>query len=435
MRTIKFIIILLFSVVITNNVEAQILKKLKKAAQRGVEQGVINTVERKLNKKSEEKTEEALDAVLEGRKKEGTPDSNFPNEDFTGSEDMEQPSILLEDGANEVAFTRGSKILYSDDFAPDAIGDFPAKWNTSQGGEVTKLNGFSEKWLKIPAGSTVSLEMTKPLPANFTIEYDLIMPANLNYRLAGFAIGTKPDKIDYSFAGSNSYGFLMYSQNDRNYDSWNFGTRKDGRNAWLKTEYEVPLNQKIHVAIEVNNHERIRSYINGVKMSDAPRDFKPDFAQAIYFHATTHGAKETKSSYFYVSNVVIAESGIDARSNVMKELLENGTFTTNDIHFASGSDKIEPNSENILNEIGEVMKSVSGTIFVIIGHTDSDGEEVDNQKLSDKRALAVKKFLVDNFGIESNTLLTSGKGETEPVADNSTSEGKAQNRRVEFRKM
>ena len=108
MRTIKFIIIILFSVVLTNNVEAQILKKLKKAAQRGVEQGVLNTVERKLNKKSEEKTEEALDAVLEGKKKEGTPDGNFPNEDFTGSEDMEQPSILLEDGANEVAFTRGS---------------------------------------------------------------------------------------------------------------------------------------------------------------------------------------------------------------------------------------------------------------------------------------------------------------------------------------
>lgn len=435
MRTINIIIILLFSVVLTNNAEAQILKKLKEAAQRGVEQGVVNTVERKLNKKSEEKTEEALDAVLEGKKKEGTPDSNFSNEDFTGSEDMQQPSILLEDGANEVEFTRGSIILYSDDFAPDAIGDFPAKWNTSQGGEVTKLNGFSEKWLKIPAGSTVSLEMTKPLPANFTIEYDLIMPANLNYRLAGFAIGTKPDKIDYSFAGSNSYGFLMYSQNDRNYDSWNFGTRKDGRSAWLKTEYQVPLNQKIHVAIEVNNHERIRSYINGVKMSDAPRDFKPDFAQAIYFHAATHGAKETKSSYFYVSNIVIAESGIDARSNVMKELLENGTFTTNDIHFASGSDKIEPNSANVLNEIGEAMKSASGTIFVIIGHTDSDGEEADNQILSDKRALAVKKYLVDNFGIESNTLLTSGKGETEPVADNSTTEGKAQNRRVEFRKL
>jgi outer membrane protein OmpA-like peptidoglycan-associated protein len=49
--------------------------------------------------------------------------------------------------------------------------------------------------------------------------------------------------------------------------------------------------------------------------------------------------------------------------------------------------------------------------------------------------LAVKKYLVDNFGIESNTLLTSGKGETEPVADNSTTEGKAQNRRVEFRKL
>lgn len=435
MKTIKFLLLIALSVGISTSAEAQILKKLKEAAQRGVEQGVLNTVERKLNKKSEEKTEEALDAVLEGKKKTEPSYGDLPEDENYGLESADPTPDLFEGSDSEVGFKRGVTILYSDDFSKDATGDFPAKWNTSNGGEVIILNGFDEKWLKIPAGSTVNLEMTKPLPPNFTIEYDLIMPGNLKYRLAGFAMGVKPRSIDYTFAGTDSYGFLMYSQNDRNYDSWNFGIRKADRAAWLKKEYEVPLNQKIHIAIEVNNHERVRSYINGIKMSDAPRDFKPEFAQAVYFHATTHGGKETKSAYFYVSNIVIAETGTDARSQVMKDLIEKGSFTTNEILFASGSDKIESSSAQILNQIGEAMKSAPDTQFLIIGHTDGDGNESANQKLSQERANSVKNYLTQNFGIDTNKLMCVGKGESQPVADNTTTHGKAQNRRVEFKKL
>lgn len=69
--------------------------------------------------------------------------------------------------------------------------------------------------------------------------------------------------------------------------------------------------------------------------------------------------------------------------------------------------------------------------FCIEGHTDSDGADDGNQTLSEKRAEAVRKELI-KLGIDSNRLTSKGWGETKPVADNNTAEGKAQNRRVEF---
>ena len=68
----------------------------------------------------------------------------------------------------------------------------------------------------------------------------------------------------------------------------------------------------------------------------------------------------------------------------------------------------------------------------IVGHTDSDGSEENNMKLSKNRAEAVKNALVSVYGIDSGRLTSEGRGESEPVGDNNTPDGKAQNRRVEF---
>lgn len=170
-------------------------------------------------------------------------------------------------------------------------------------------------------------------------------------------------------------------------------------------------------------------------MYDLPKVFKKDFANSFNMHAMTHGGSESKLNYFYVSNIVIAESGVDERSQVMKDLIEKGSFTTNEILFASGSDKIENSSAQILNQIGEAMQSAKDAQFLIIGHTDSDGDDSANQKLSQDRANAVKNYLTQKFGIDASKLMCVGKGEAEPVADNSSAAGKAQNRRVEFKKL
>ncbi len=70
--------------------------------------------------------------------------------------------------------------------------------------------------------------------------------------------------------------------------------------------------------------------------------------------------------------------------------------------------------------------------IAIVGHTDSDGEEAFNQELSERRAAAVKRHLVETYGIDASRLDSDGFGESAPVAPNDTPEGKQQNRRVEL---
>jgi OmpA-OmpF porin, OOP family len=76
------------------------------------------------------------------------------------------------------------------------------------------------------------------------------------------------------------------------------------------------------------------------------------------------------------------------------------------------------------------VSGIALEVVIAVGHTDSTGAAGYNQKLSNRRAEAVKAYLVSK-GIESNRIYTEGKGLTQPVADNATREGRAKNRRVE----
>ena len=81
------------------------------------------------------------------------------------------------------------------------------------------------------------------------------------------------------------------------------------------------------------------------------------------------------------------------------------------------------------------MKENATVKVRIIGHTDADGEDAKNLDLSKRRAASVKNTLQSEFGIEASRMETDGKGEAQPVAPNTTAEGKANNRRVEFVKL
>lgn len=100
------------------------------------------------------------------------------------------------------------------------------------------------------------------------------------------------------------------------------------------------------------------------------------------------------------------------------------------IEFESGSDKIKPQSKDALMHIKDYLqdKTYISTLRIEL-HTDADGNAADKQQLTEKRSLAVGRWLV-NEGIDCNRLICVGFGSTKPVADNATAEGKAANRRV-----
>ncbi len=84
-----------------------------------------------------------------------------------------------------------------------------------------------------------------------------------------------------------------------------------------------------------------------------------------------------------------------------------------------------------LDDLVSKVKGINLEVIIAVGHTDSVGSDVYNQKLSVRRSEAVKAYLVSK-GIEKNRVYTEGKGEKQPVADNKTAEGRAKNRRVEI---
>ncbi len=102
-----------------------------------------------------------------------------------------------------------------------------------------------------------------------------------------------------------------------------------------------------------------------------------------------------------------------------------------DAFFDFDKSVLKPAGKAKLTDLVGKIKGINLEVIIAVGHTDSVGTDAYNQKLSVRRAEAVKAFLVSQ-GIEKNRIYTEGKGEKQPVADNKTKEGRAKNRRVEI---
>jgi len=116
------------------------------------------------------------------------------------------------------------------------------------------------------------------------------------------------------------------------------------------------------------------------------------------------------------------------------ELLDTGKITARNINFQTGKWALMPSSHAVLDGIGQVLVQWPELRIEIGGHTDAVGSDASNQTLSEKRATSVRDYLMGRFPqITGEQYTIKGYGETQPVASNDTVEGKAQNRRVEFK--
>jgi outer membrane protein OmpA-like peptidoglycan-associated protein len=155
-----------------------------------------------------------------------------------------------------------------------------------------------------------------------------------------------------------------------------------------------------------------------------------DTLNQLYFYLESSNYQEDEIGLF-ISNIKVATGLPDTRH----KLLEEGKFSTTGILFDVNAATIKPESSGVLKELGSLLNENKDVKLKIIGHTDSDGADAANLELSKKRSEAVKAVLVKEYGVDESRLQTDGKGESVPVGDNKSKEGKAQNRRVEFIKL
>ena len=187
----------------------------------------------------------------------------------------------------------------------------------------------------------------------------------------------------------------------------------------------VILEEVNHVIIWIQKR-RVRIYHKGAKVLDVPTNIYTD----TKFNKILFSGWDAKS-FPMITNLKITTASPDMRS----KLLTEGKIISYGIYFDSGKDVVKPESYGSLKEIANVLNENPNVKIQIVGHTDSDGNDALNLDLSKRRAMNVKNTLVKEFGIAADRMQTDGKGETQALAPNTTTEGKAKNRRVEFIKM
>ena len=438
----KTMLCCLFLFSFTQGASGQFLKKLGEKAEKAAERTIENRVERE----SAKKTDEALDGVLEPEKKETkkqkektpSPDDT-PKETSSGPNTTPNPegSISGEDARKSITvyskfdFVPGDKLLFFDDFSNDFVGDFPSKWNTNGTGEVVTMNDSPDKWFEIKPGHNVSYIPDVPkLPEEYTIEFDFLGIGldSKSSTTANLAI-TVGDENTFVYSGNQVQ--VQIPINPHYGGSIRVDNRVDGRgeiNSAVNSDIREQISRQTHVSIAVNK-QRYRLWINESKYLDIPR-IVPVGKGISTLKFKVSGLKDGKDRFF-ISNLKVAEGGEDLR----RTLIANGKVSTNGILFDSGSANIQPRSMGIILQIFQVLQQEKDLRLKIVGHTDADGNDQTNLELSKKRAEAVKTALTSVYNVAPDRLQTDGKGESEPVGDNTTADGKSQNRRVEFLKI
>lgn len=402
--------------------------------------GLLNKAKDKLNvkatsridKKIDKSIDEALDQI-EGKKTSGGSGSTVS-------------TPATETGLQSYAkydFVPGEQIIYTNDFATDAMGELPIGWNSNGTGAVVTIKGLNGNWAQLNQNSVFLTDNKNEFTENFTVEFDLVLRrSNPKAPFATLVFGVFASGIHDPSATEllknytqNFATELKIQPSDNGGSHIHLQTYDDGKK-YLSTDIKkVPTlenlyNKVIHVSIQVQK-ERLRIWFNETKFYDLPKAIVTGKAiNQLYFDVKRYGGDDAEVGYT-VSNIKIAKGVPDTRH----KLVEEGKFSTTGILFDVNSASIKPESNGVLKEIAEVLKKHADIKVNIIGHTDSDGTDAANLELSKKRAAAVKDALTKDFGIDASRMNSDGQGETAPVGENKTKEGKAQNRRVEFIKL
>jgi outer membrane protein OmpA-like peptidoglycan-associated protein len=435
MKKLLSLLLLITSLTISLNSHAQLGKLKEKIKQK---------VDDRVNRKTDQAIDKTLDGAentVEGKNDNGSdnPTNNNSSSSKSSNSNNDAGKTVGIKSYSKYDFVPGDKILYAEDYLQDVVGEFPLNWNTNGSGEVTTIDGIPGKWLELQESTKYEVAIKNKLPDNYTMEFDVLFEYKDDQFVPNVEVTLQSEKLPgHVYGGKIQLTLAPNNGNAQTKDAvfYNSFTR-EGDNQLTATNKLVDtwsvFNHKkipVHIAIWIQK-QRFRAWINQEKVYDLPQGVGEGVVpNLLAFEVKNYGGPKENFKYF-ISNIKIAEATPDTRSKLITE----GKWSTTGILFDVNSDKIKPSSYSVLKEIASVLSENVGVKVKIIGHTDSDGDDAKNLDLSKRRAAAVKAALTSEFAIDASRMETDGMGESKPVADNKTSEGKAQNRRVEFVKL
>ena len=207
----------------------------------------------------------------------------------------------------------------------------------------------------------------------------------------------------------------------------------DGKNTYLEIlrkslaskSLQARVPEGIHTMRIMATKSTIKCYLDNVRVANVP---KVEGFEPVGFRIHMDPWEDEPANPMLLRSFRFAEGGKTLR----EQLDETGRIITHGILFDSGSDRIKAESYKTLANIGQLLTDDPELRLSIEGHTDSDGADDYNLDLSEKRAGSVRTYLLENYEIDPERLESKGWGETQPIDNNDTAEGKANNRRVEL---
>jgi len=379
---------------------------------------VYGQVEEELEKQANKKINEGIGKLFGGKKKKKDQEETPPGEakeqkadasgEQSGEADEKKEDVLA---WSKYDFVPGDQVIFEDDLLNEENGEFPSRWDLVRGNvEVAQFNGENVIMMRDGAPSIVPYfkdPQEDYLPDIFTIELDLYYPGSGTFEIHLYDRKNQKSGSPTGYTDVEvHYNEMMMGQARSKYPDENIDKKR-----WM------------HISVAYTNG-KLKVYMDDTRLINIPRlDFDPKGLTLYSYHASNE-------NMYYVKNVRIAKGGVKYYDRMMQD----GKIIVNGIRFDVGKSTLKPESMGAINEIYSLMKENPDLKFSVEGHTDSQGDDAFNLKLSEERANTVMNTLV-KMGISADRLTAKGWGETKPIANNASPEDMANNRRVEFVKM
>ncbi|NOR26955.1 MAG: OmpA family protein [Lutibacter sp.] len=398
--------------------EAQFFKKLAKKAKEKIDKEAEKRSEKRVNKKIDKTFDDAED-VLDGKKKEDKEEERKKNEKgASNSESVNSDEANAKSNKPTVVWSKfdfvpGDTVIFEDGQSVDEEnGEFPSRWDLYKGSaEIAQVNGENVIMFLDSGGDIIPYLKNATedyLPEVFTIEFDVWFEKGQTTSNRFFiSFRDKKNQRGKGLGGNFTIypNGIEFKETDKRYP----GTEALN---WS----EEPIGQWRHISIAYTKG-KFKAYMDDTRLVNIPH------LEGNPWGFTIRSQKGNQ----YLRNFRIAKGGVKYYDRVLSE----GKIIVNGIKFDVNKATLKAESMGPINKIYQLMEKNPELNFSVEGHTDTDGGDEANMTLSKARGKSVMDKLIA-MEISSNRLKSNGFGESKPLDNNSTPEGKANNRRVEF---